>query len=247
MTVALRKLIDLIYPPRCIACPAETELAGGLCADCWAGTEFISGPVCAQCGAPVDGADKPDDLRCDDCTRHPPDWHRGRAALVYSAIGRRIVLQLKHGDRLDVVPALATWLRRAGGDLIERADIVAPVPLHWSRLVKRRYNQSAELARAVAPDTAVPNLLRRTRTTPSLDGRPRHERREILDAAIDLSPHPVAGQTILLIDDVLTTGATLSACARALTEAGAAEVNVLTLARVVRDAPMPISSKAQED
>lgn len=147
-----------------------------------------------------------------------------------------MILQLKHGDRLDIAPTLASWLARAAPDLIDRADIVAPVPLHWSRLFRRRYNQSAELIRAlVPPQKRGQDLLRRVKSTPLLDGKRRDERSSLLAEAIALGPHDVAGKSILLVDDVLTTGATLRACARILLTADAKEVNVLTLARVVRD------------
>ena len=238
----LATIRDLIYPPRCLSCPEETESAGGLCPACWAAVEFISGPVCALCGSPVEAGGAGRELRCDECVRHPRDWSAGRAAVVYGGIGRRVVLQLKHGDRLDIAPVLAGWIARAAPDLLARADIVAPVPLHWSRLFRRRANQSAELARALAPDRAVPDLLRRTRRTPSLDGRGRAERAALLDEAIALSPgRSVAGRRVLLVDDVLTTGATLGACARTLAAAGAADVMVATLARVVREPWGPIS------
>lgn len=234
MTV-LTAIRDLIYPPRCLACPEETEAAGNLCAACWAQVEFITGPVCDLCGAPVDGAETTDGLRCEECHRHPRDWSAGRAAVVYGGVGRQVVLQLKHGDRLDIAPTLARWIARAAPDLLARADIVAPVPLHWTRLFRRRANQSAELVRALAPERAQPDLLTRTRMTLSLDGRNRQERAAILDGAIALrASADVTGQRILLVDDVLTTGATLGACARALNAAGAAEVNVAVLARVVR-------------
>ncbi|WP_316013715.1 ComF family protein [Roseobacter sp. HKCCA0434] len=242
MLTAIR---DLIYPPRCMTCPAETALAGGLCPDCFDAVEFISGTTCALCGTPVDTPAHGQRPVCEECERHPRPWTEGRATLVYGGIGRRAVLQLKHGDRLDIVPALATWMRRAGGDLIGAADLIVPVPLHWSRLVKRRYNQSAELVRALDPAKAVPELLARPRRTRSLDGTTRGERAAELDGAIAVHPRHadrVAEARVLIVDDVMTTGATLDACTRALLDHGASGVDVLVLARVVREPRDAISA-----
>ena len=145
------RIIDTIYPPRCLACTAATDAARGLCPACWADTHFIAGTTCRKCGVPLVGDAGAED-QCESCTRHPPAWDRGAAALLYSGAGRRMVLALKHGDRLDMVRPLAAWMARAGRPLLAEADIVAPVPLNWRRLVMRRYNQSAELARQLGRD-----------------------------------------------------------------------------------------------
>ena len=238
----LSAIRDLIYPPRCLSCPEETDAAGALCATCWSDVEFITGPTCNLCGTPVDAGGAPEYMRCDECEAHTRDWSAGRSAVMYSGAGKTVVLQLKHGDRLDIAPTLANWIVRSAPDLIAAADMIAPVPLHWSRLFKRRYNQSAELVRAMSREKAVPDLLRRTKRTQSLDGATRSERAAILDGAIALHPaKDVAGRTVLLVDDVLTTGATLGACARALRDAGAADVTICVLARVVRGRQTPIS------
>ncbi|MEM7745322.1 MAG: ComF family protein [Pseudomonadota bacterium] len=161
----------------------------------------------------------------------------------YDGAGRRLVLGLKHGDRQDVVPMLADWMLRAGRPLVEGADMIAPVPLHWTRRLKRRGNQAATLARRIChraglPGTFAPRLLVRNRATPSQDGRNRGARVENLAGALSLGPGTaVEGQRILLIDDVLTTGATLSVAAEVLQAAGAASVDILVLALVVRDDP----------
>jgi len=160
--------------------------------------------------------------------------------MSYEGSGRRLVLALKHGDRLDLVPMLAGWMLRAGPDLVREADLILPVPLHWRRLLTRRFNQAAELARGVARaggrrGVYAPRLLRRIRATPTQDGRNRAARLANLAGAIALAPgaeRRLAGRRVLLIDDVMTTGATLDACARACLAGGAAAVDVLVSALV---------------
>ncbi|MBB5514033.1 ComF family protein [Rubricella aquisinus] len=230
---AYDRMIEALYPPRCIACPAETDQPDGLCPACWSQAEFISGATCPTCGTPVFD----DGLQCEHCTRYPPGWDRGAAAMIYDGIGRRVVLSFKHGDRLDMGKALARWMYRAGGAMVDEADVIAPVPAHWSRTIKRGYNQSAELARAlgaVSGREVAPNLLRRTRRTPPLKGMTRDIRRQHVQGSI-ATTEEVSGQAILIVDDVLTTGATLGACSDALRAAGAARVDVLTVTRVLQD------------
>lgn len=236
-------VVDAIFPPRCLACRAPTAAPGRLCAACWRDTHFISGATCRRCGVPLVGEAAGETDVCDGCLRHPPGWDRGAAALTYAGAGRRMVLALKHSDRLDTAPALSGWMARAGRDLLAEADLVAPVPLHWRRLLRRRYNQSAELARRIARIAGrpvVPDLLVRRRATPPQAGG-RDARAANQSGAFALArPHAkgvrdITGRRILLVDDVLTTGATLSGCAEALKGAGAAGVDVLVLARVAFD------------
>ena len=229
-------LLDTVFPPRCLACAEPTVAAHGLCPACWRDTHFIAGTVCRTCGVPLVGAAGAEDV-CESCTRHPPAWDRGAAAVLYSGAGRKMVLALKHADRLDMVPPLAGFMAQAGRPLLEGADLLAPVPLHWLRLLRRRYNQSAELARRLgrlAGRPVVPDLLLRKRATPRQTGN-RAVRAANQAGAFVVSPRRqarLAGRRVLLVDDVLTTGATLSTCAEALKAAGAAGVDVLVLARV---------------
>jgi predicted amidophosphoribosyltransferase len=229
-------VIDAIYPPMCLACREPTDAPHGLCAACWRDTHFIAGTTCRACGLPLIGAAGAEDL-CDGCRRHPPGWDRGAAAVIYDGAGRKVVLALKHGDRLDMVPPLAGWLAAAGRDLIAGADLIAPVPLHWRRLLRRRYNQSAELARALGRRCGKPvvaDLLTRARATLPQDGD-RAARSANQAGAFLLTPRRAAalpGKRVLLIDDVMTSGATLSGCAECLRAEGAAGVDVLVLARV---------------
>jgi ComF family protein len=229
-------LINTVYPPRCLACTEATEQPHGLCPACWRETHFITGTTCDRCGVPLIGEAGAEDV-CESCRRHPPAWDRGRAAILYAGAGRRMVLALKHGDRLDTVATLAGWMATSGQTLLAGADIVAPVPLHWTRLVRRRYNQSAELARRLARQSGrgfVADLLTRRRATAPQDGN-RAARAANQSGAFAVSRRHAAGlegKAVVMVDDVLTSGATLSACADCLRGAGAARVDVLVLARV---------------
>lgn len=237
----MQSALRAIYPPHCLACNETVGAEGALCPGCWAGARFLlSGTRCRTCGVPLPGEDDGGDIRCDDCLAIARPWSMGRAALAYSGTGRRIVLALKHGDRTDLPRAAAGWMRQAGAGLIEPGMLVAPVPLHWLRLFRRRYNQSALLAAELARQTGLeqcPDLLRRLRATPSQEGRTRDARFANLDRAIDVHParqYRLAGRRVLLVDDVMTSGATLAACAEACNAAGAKETRVLALARVVK-------------
>jgi ComF family protein len=233
----MKAVVDGVFPPRCLACATPTESAGRLCATCWGETHFIAGTTCRRCGVPLHGEAGAEDT-CERCLRHPPGWDRGAAVLVYGGAGRRMVLALKHGDRLDTAGPLAAWMVAAGRPLLADADVIAPVPLHWWRLLRRRYNQSAELARRIgriAERPVIPDLLVRRRATPPQAGG-REARAANQAGAFALARRrSVAGQRVLLIDDVLTTGATLSACTEVLRAGGAAAVDVLVLARVAFD------------
>jgi ComF family protein len=240
-----RALLDAVLPPLCLGCNEIVSAPGSLCAACWQGFSFISAPHCACCGTPFVEDLGPEAL-CAGCLLRRPRYHRARAALIYDDRSRRLVLPFKHGDRTDIARACGGWMARAGADLLASADLVAPVPLHWRRLFVRRYNQAQLLARSVVrtaargPDLRLaPDLLRRRRWTGSQAGLMGQERRRNVREAFEVHPkwRPlVAGKTVLLVDDVLTTGATVEACARALQRAGARRVDVLTLARVVRPA-----------
>ncbi|MEO5338699.1 MAG: ComF family protein, partial [Magnetospirillum sp. WYHS-4] len=168
---------------------------------------------------------------------------RARAAVAYGETSRKLLLAFKHGDRTDSAPALGQWLQRAGGDLLPQVDLIAPVPLHWTRLFLRRYNQAALLARELGRLSGlpvVPDLLVRKRRTASQGHLNPRQRKENLQGAFAVHPRRragLAGKRVLLVDDVLTTGATVAACARTLAKAGAASVDVLTLARVLRPLP----------
>ena len=212
----------------------------GLCAACWRETPFITGVVCEACGVPLPGLADGHRLECDACMAHPRAWHRGRAALRYEAVARKLVLALKHGDRQEIARPAGKWMAQAALPMIRSDMIVAPVPLHWSRLLRRRYNQSALLSAQVAKRlslTHCPDLLTRVKRTQSLDRKPHDVRMEELTDAIQ--PHPrhralIAGRPVLLIDDVMTSGATLTASTQACAQAGSDEICTVVLARVTK-------------
>ena len=231
--------LDMVLPPRCLRCGVTVDGVGALCPDCWGRMAFLGAPHCACCGYPFEFEMAPDAL-CAACMRDHPAFDRARAVLRYDEASRDLVLAFKHADRTDGAPAYGRWLARAGAELLPDADVIAAVPLHWSRLFARRYNQAALLALALGREAglpAVPDLLARARRTPSQGRLSAAARERNVAGAFTVRPRHragLAGRRVLLVDDVLTTGATAEACARVLRRAGAAAVDVLTLARVVR-------------
>ena len=236
----IQTALATIYPAQCLSCGSLVDSDFGLCGSCWRDTAFIGGTVCDGCGVPLPSADGSENLQCDECLTHPRAWAQGRAAVLYNETGRKLVLAFKHGDRQEIAKPAALWMANALGDIVEENSLVVPVPLHWMRMLKRRYNQSALLAQALADQMSLmcgPDVLHRHRPTRSLDGLGRHERQETVQNAIRVNNkfrHQVMARPILLVDDVLTTGATLTAATQALQQAGSGRVRVVTLARVAK-------------
>jgi ComF family protein len=231
------RLLDLLLPPRCLSCGVTVPATGTLCTKCWRAVTFLGAPCCACCGYPFDFDVGAGGL-CGACMADAPRFDRARAAMRYDDASRSLILGLKHGDRLHLAPPLAQWMRRAGKEILLAADLQLPVPLHWTRLFARRYNQAAVLAHAIAkaggPPVAVDCLTRRRRTPSQGHKNASARRRNVAGAFAVRHPDKIRGKRVVLIDDVLTTGATVEECARVLKRAGAARVDVLTLARVVR-------------
>ncbi len=238
----MQSLLRLAFPPQCVSCGSLVDQEFGLCGACWRDTHFIAGLACHQCGTPLPGSDAGESAVCDDCIAIARPWRRGRAVLVYRDNARRLVLALKHGDRMDLVRPAARWMAAAAMPWIEEDSVIVPVPAHFTRMLRRRYNQAAALGLALARITGrpcLPDLLCRARRTRIQDGMSREDRFRNLSGAI----HParaasgrLAGRAVLLVDDVMTSGATLAAATEAARAAGAREVDVLVLARVAKDA-----------
>jgi ComF family protein len=235
-----RRALDFVLPPTCLRCRALVSDPQSLCATCWNELKFLAEPLCACCGLPFPHA-LGEGVKCGACIARPPVFNRARAVLAYDDISRDLILPLKHADRLEAVGIFGRWMGNAASNLIAECDTIMPVPLHWRRLAMRRYNQAAVLAHAIAKkhglrvDTATlqrPNASISQGEMPSAHARLKNVARAF--TVFDAQKDRVAGRRILLVDDVLTTGATLNSCAKALKRAGAATVSAVTLARVVR-------------
>ena len=232
-----RALVDGVLPPRCLACGETVDEPDSLCGRCWSGITFFAPPWCAACGLPFPHP-MGEDALCAACARERHSWDRARAVLRYDKNSRRLVLGLKHGDRTHQARAFGTWMHRAGSEVLSGADLLIPVPLHWTRLFHRRYNQAVLLAQAIrsagGPPVAVDWLVRRRRTPVQGHLGPAARERNVRGAFLMRAGRSVAGKKVVIIDDVITTGATIEECARVLKRAGAASIGVLTLARALR-------------
>lgn len=241
---AAQVALDIALPTLCVACRAPVT-GSGVCAQCWARLSFIAPPYCERLGIPF-VYDPGPGLLSMEAIANPPSYRRARATVRYDEIARTLVHALKYQDRVDLAPIMGRWMARAGHELVERADVIVPVPLHWRRGWSRRYNQSGHLAKAIADVSGLPLepwLLKRVRQTAQQIGLSKSERAANVQGAFavpaDYRSH-VHGRRILLIDDVLTSGSTVDTCTRALLRARAAEVEVLVFARVVEPFGNPI-------
>jgi ComF family protein len=239
-----RAALDIALPTLCVAC-REPVAGVGVCPDCWAKLAFIERPYCPRLGIPFVYDPGPEMLSME-AIANPPAYQRARAAVRYDDVAKVLVHALKYQDRTDLAPAMGRRRARAGTELLDGADVQIPVPLHRRRGWSRRYNQSGALARVIAKQTAVqvaPDTLRRIRPTQQQVGLSRTDRARNVQGAFKVAADQIAnvqGRRIVLIDDVLTSGATVDACARALLRAKAAQVDVLVFARVVDTMKAPI-------
>lgn len=232
----LRTALDLALPPLCPACREPVE-GQALCPACWSKLSFITRPYCERLGIPFVYDPGPGILSME-AIADPPAYQRARAAVRFDEILRALVHALKYSDRLDLAPMMGRWISHAGRELLAEADALVPVPLHWRRLWTRRFNQSAMLAAAISAQSGVPiatGVLKRVKPTAQQVGLSRTKRAANVQGAFRVPPEArgaVAGRRLVLVDDVLTSGAKVEGCARALLRAGAANVDVLIFARV---------------
>ncbi len=237
---AAKLAIDTLLPPQSLLTLENDPMSKRL----WQDVVFLDEPCCQICGHPFEFETSLQSL-CARCSAMPPKYTSARAAMKYDDGSRALVLSFKHGGRTEGLAMFAAQMHRAGRRALDKADYIIPVPLHMHRLIKRRYNQSALLGRALAHICAVsfePDILMRVKATPSQGGKSVSARRQNVQGAFSIKPkaaHQLKGAHIVLVDDVMTTGATLEACAQVLLRAGAAEVNGLCLARVVRPVKLP--------
>lgn len=237
---AASKTLDTLFPPRCFTCGQMVGEHGSLCGECWGEVDFISAPMCHRCGIPFE-LDVGAEGECMPCLQNPPPFATARAVFRYEGDSRRLITSYKYYDRTLATPMFARWLARAGADQLAEMDVIVPVPLHPWRLVQRRYNQSALLAQALGKlcgKAVLADGLKRSRYTTPQAGLTREQRQENVKDAFAVSPKRAAqltGKSIMLVDDVLTTGATLNACTQVLLKTGARSVSILTLARTVLD------------
>lgn len=238
-------LLDFLVPPCCINCREITVGDYQFCANCWKGLTYIINPFCKRCGHPLEvnlSADLSSIDSCDNCSRSYCYYDQTRSACIYNDLIKKLIIRFKHGDGTYLAPTFARWLKQCGEKLILESDYIIPVPLHWKRLLHRRYNQSAliglELLKLLTHKPLyAPYMLRRKKSTLSQGHQSYSQRQDNMkDAFIvpDQYQHNLKGKTVTLIDDVVTTGATLQECSKALKKAGCEKVYILTVARAVK-------------
>ena len=229
---------QFLFPPLCPSCGVVIGTHPALCSACWADVDFIERPICKITGNPFDH-ELGDDIISAEAIASPPIYDHARSAVIHEGIALNIVHGHKFRDRSDVTPLMVTWMQRVGGELLKDADMIVPIPLHYWRYISRRYNQSAEIARLLAKRERIsfrPDILVRRENTQSQRGLSRKERQANVAGAFEaLGKHApdIAQKNILLVDDVLTTGATVNAAAKVLKDNGARRVDVITFSRVL--------------
>ncbi len=235
----MKKFLDLILnfliPPVCPICLERVEVVHTLCPKCFSKLKFITHPCCEICGYPFE-FDLDGEHVCGRCLKDPPAYHHARALFVYNDASKSLILPFKHGDRMELAQLFVKLLAQNYADIIKENDVIIPVPLHIRRLVKRKYNQSALIAQPLArkfKKIYLPTTLKRVRATPSQGHLTALERKKnVANAFMVKYPAKIKGKNVLLVDDVMTTGATVNECAKVLLKAGAKQVDVLTICRL---------------
>ena len=234
----MRWALDFALPPRCAGCGIIVADVHSFCPECWKQVEFLGAGGCTTCGLPLQATESE---TCAVCLAKPPRIARSRAAVAYDDISRGIAIRLKYGRKVALAKTMARYMAPLVGDADE-ARLLVPVPLHRTRLWRRGFNQSMLVARELSIRLGIPSAsfaIRRIRRTPPLKGMSALQRRKAVSGAFRVrDKSAIAGKTIILIDDVLTTGSTAEACARVLKRAGAARVELVSWARVVRPAQL---------
>jgi ComF family protein len=233
-----RAALDVVFPPTCLSCRAAVAETNALCGRCWGAMRFIERPFCDRLGLPFEH-EMGEGVLSAQAVDNPPVFQRARAVVLFEdGPARRLVHRLKYSDRMELARPLGAWMARAGSDILAEADVLAPIPLHYTRLWRRQFNQAATLARAVGALAGKPvelGLVERVRPTRSQVGLSRAERAQNLQGAFRCpETAPLKGRRVVLVDDVLTSGATANAAARALLRGGARAVDVLVFARVAK-------------
>lgn len=233
-------ILDLVLPPRCPSCRVIVAVDGSFCADCWQALDFLTAPMCACCGLPFP-YDVGDGALCADCAAEPPAYDTARAAVAYNDASAALVLGLKYGDRTHLARVMAAAMARAAADALADSPLIVPVPLHTRRIRTRFFNQAALIASALGKSSNAPvglGALVRVRDTPPSRGMSRAARFDNVRGAVriaDSTRNRLRGARVLVVDDVMTTGATVEICARILKRAGASRVDIVTFARVTHD------------
>ncbi len=231
-------ILDFLIPPTCPVCHKRGSNEG-LCPECFSGLEFIGRQKCARCGKPLEVFIPEIENICGQCLKKPPHFHRAEAVFKYNDTIKRLILPFKHGDHIELTELFVRFMTANNRELIDKNQVIIPVPLHWTRLLKRKYNQAALLAKRLAKrhhKVYAPLVLKRIKSTKSQGHlSPKERSKNVRGVFVVKDLKQIQGKSILLIDDVFTTGATANECAKVLLKAGAESVDVLTIARVVRE------------